>query len=496
VPHHSRNFDLFKLFVLGRPGNLDRTFLAATDAWLRQQGLNWNRQKLPAKGKFPGLSDDHKGYLSHFIILSPVHCLRGPLSRPFHVLHPCHREGLRILPDLDLGVSSAVWRVTTKSLLSRSFRQTAKSGQSGAVTGIHSFMHRNRARDLIQKANSLATCLSTAAIIVVYASIDPLPASDHFRADPVSLASIDFAIDDSAVPLPLEIENPLSQAAHAPLPDAPEVQADNHDEQNEGQVADGAPAAKSPSPAQVTDGIILSQQEAVQYSLFLLENGEAQLKQIPWYSAVFSKHERINGDLQESQTIDIKVRQSPAFSVYMKWRNGDTGRQALYSDEYEDRQMVVKLGGLKGRLLPGIKLDPEGERAMAESRYPITRAGLLGMQQQIIKHRREDVARGHGVRCRRLPDQLYDDTQCLCFEFIYESQEISPVYRKSLMLIDARRHIAMLTRSYTWANEADSLTTEQLDAQTLIEDYSFSSINFGAELVAEDFSRDNPRYRM
>jgi hypothetical protein len=51
-------------------------------------------------------------------------------------------------------------------------------------------------------------------------------------------------------------------------------------------------------------------------------------------------------------------------------------------------------------------------------------------------------------------------------------------------------------RSYTWANEADSLTTEQLDAQTLIEDYSFSSINFGAELVAEDFSRDNPRYRM
>ena len=50
--------------------------------------------------------------------------------------------------------------------------------------------------------------------------------------------------------------------------------------------------------------------------------------------------------------------------------------------------------------------------------------------------------------------------------------------------------------NHTWTDEQEGLTAEQLDENTLIENYSFSSLNFGREFVAEDFSRDNPQYRM
>lgn len=211
---------------------------------------------------------------------------------------------------------------------------------------------------------------------------------------------------------------------------------------------------------------------------------------------MFSKQERINGDLTQNQIIEMKVQHGPTFGIYMKWKNGDTGRQVLYNDSYPDGQMVVKLGGLKGRLLPAIKLDPRGERAMSEARYPVTEAGILGMTRQILAHREADLKRGYGVICRRLPNQQFDERECMCFVFEYESPEISATYRKSIILIDTRNCIPLMARNYTWARDTDGLTPEELDEQTLIENYTFTALNFGAELVAEDFSRDNPRYRM
>jgi hypothetical protein len=54
----------------------------------------------------------------------------------------------------------------------------------------------------------------------------------------------------------------------------------------------------------------------------------------------------------------------------------------------------------------------------------------------------------------------------------------------------------MRVLNHTWTNDEDGLTAEQIDENTLIEHYSFSDINFAKEYVAEDFSRDNPLYRM
>lgn len=322
-----------------------------------------------------------------------------------------------------------------------------------------------------RKHNFLAGTIVAIAAGVLYTSFDPVPAGE---SPALSSDTETAVVEEFLVPLPPE-------AADLPVV--------------EEEVVDAEDATVEETPVVVTEAT-LNNLELIEYSLLLLKDGAEYLKQFNTYSAVFHKQERLGGDLSEVQTIDLKIQQSPHFAVYMKWRNGDRGRQLLYSTEYEDGDMVVKLGGFKGRLLPGIKLNPLGSKAREESRHPVTKAGLLGMLEKMITHRRRDLKNGHGMTCTRLPNQEFDGRDCICFLYEYESSETSSDYRKSVILLDAMHHIPVMARNYTWAAEAEDLTAEELDALTLVENYSFTGIDFEKRLTASDFSRDNRRYRM
>ena len=303
--------------------------------------------------------------------------------------------------------------------------------------------------------------ISTSAFIA-FSCFDPVPAGED---------------------LP-EVREPRAALVDVPVP--PEAAS----------IASDPAAPLIPNEGTVASEQALSAQETALFCLLMLEDGSRFLRNLNSYSAVFHKQERIGGDLSDLQQIELKVRHTPSFGVYMKWRNGDKGRQVLFNTDDEDRRMVVKLGGLKGKFLPALKLDPEGTQAMSEARYPVTKAGLLAMAERIVELRREELNQGIPVTCRRLPVQEVDERQCHCFLLEYPSRDASPLYRKSLVLIDKTYHVPMKVVNHTWTDEQEGLTAEQLDENTLIENYSFSSLNFGREFVAEDFSRDNPQYRM
>lgn len=333
-------------------------------------------------------------------------------------------------------------------------------------------MLQARPRTSSGKSNFLALCVSAVSLGVIFCGFDPAPAGEDLRSFKESKTN---SLD---VPLPPDaVLNALGSA---------DVSAD---------VAPESPTA-SATQKSLPAGMVLNNDEAIKFSLLLMQDGHRFLENIDSYSVIFDKQERIQGDLGDVQTIEMKVRHEPAFSVYMKWKNGDTGRQLLYNEEYEDKNMVVKLGGFKGRILPAIKLQPTGPEAMAQARYPVTEAGLLGMMKLLVQHRQNDVKNGRGVRCVRLENSEFDDRECYCFLYEYESPEFNSTYRKTLLLLDARYHIPLRVINHTWTNSSEGLTATELDEQTLIEDYSFKAIDFGRKLVVEEFSRDNPAYRM
>ena len=329
-------------------------------------------------------------------------------------------------------------------------------------------MPRNRNVQSPGKRNFFAVCASAVSIGAICCNFDPVPAGDDIQVARVapSMTAIDSRSD---VPLPPGTESSASIAS-TPL---------------SGNAA--APAIASGA---------FSNADAIKFSLLLLKDGGRFIDNIDNYRVSFEKRERIGGDIGDVEVMDVKVRHTPTFSIYMKWKNGDTGRQVLYNDEYDDKMMIVKLGGLKGRILPPLKLNPLGTEATAGARYPVTEAGIAGMIRQMITHRENDLRHGQGVECVRLANLVFDERECYCFKYEYSAREFNELYRKSVVLMDSRFHVPLKVTNYTWSDNAEGLTPEALDEMTLIEDYAFRQLDLGAQLVAEDFSRDNPAYRM
>ena len=225
----------------------------------------------------------------------------------------------------------------------------------------------------------------------------------------------------------------------------------------------------------------------------MLRDGASFIQGLDSYTVTFHKQERIGGDMQPQQTIDVKVMHRPGFAVYMKWQNFERGRQILYPADDKSDKMLVKFGGLR-RLLPAIKLDPNCSAAMAETRYPISEAGILGMAQQILSYRENDVKNSDGVTCTQLDDVEFDGRRCRVFRIEYDSEKRCKMYRKTVMTLDAERGIPVKVVNYTWAGTQANFDEQKLDQMTLIEDYSFTNINTSSSLVAGDFERGT--YRM
>jgi len=316
--------------------------------------------------------------------------------------------------------------------------------------------------------NFFAICASALSLGAICGSFDPVPAGEDLQLTRVT-SVITETDNTSDVPLPPDLEASPS---------------------------DSVSPVQSISGVQPVSSGDLNNNDAIKFSLLLLKDGGRFIDNIGHYRVMFEKRERIKGDIGELETMELKVRHTPNFSVYMKWKTGDAGRQLLYNDEYDDKLMIVKLGGLKGRILPALKLDPLGSEAKAGARYPVTEAGISGMIRQMIVHRENDLNHGHGVDCRRLANEVFDERECYCFKYEYLAPKFNPLYRKSIVLMDTRYHVPLKVVSYTWSDNAEGMTTEQLDEMTMIEDYAFRQLDMGAKLVAEDFSRDNPAYRM
>ncbi len=225
--------------------------------------------------------------------------------------------------------------------------------------------------------------------------------------------------------------------------------------------------------------------------VLMLEKAEAVLSALPGYTATFGKQEVVADELSDEQVMEIKIRHEP-FSVYMKWSTGHKGRQLLYVTGENKGRMLVKLGGWKRRL-PALKLDPSGSMAMKESRYPITKAGLLELVRESLAIRRGDLAKPAGARCQLVENQKFDGRPCYAFVVEYADRSASQRYRKSVMLIDRELGVPVVVRNFGWPVEASS--KKPTDDSTLVEFYTYRNIRFQSEVAGGDFDRGNKSYR-
>ncbi len=236
---------------------------------------------------------------------------------------------------------------------------------------------------------------------------------------------------------------------------------------------------------------------ALRLHIALLELGKQRLENIPDYTATFLKQERVDGeDLQDLQTIQLKMRHKP-FGLYMKWlEGGDVGRQVLFSEGQYDDLVQVKLGGKKGNVLPVLKLEPTGSLAMKESRHPVTEMGLLQLVDFVLQFRRRDLTQKQGVHWEMIPDQKFFDHVCDCWVVEYDNREVEKVYRKSVTYIDRKYSLPICVKTFTWpADGVDVTDPAALDEATFIEYYGYTDIEFETRLCDADFDKGNAEYK-
>lgn len=310
-------------------------------------------------------------------------------------------------------------------------------------------LRRFKSMDSQQKANGMAAGVALATMTFLYLECPPRPAG----ADTTRI---------------------VEKAPRIVIPTTPVVAA----------VAETAATTESQSPEDLS-------RQALVRKLDLLKKGLGFLKSTPDYTAQFTKRELVGGELQDEQTISLKVRHSP-FSVYLKWLDHDKGREVMYVDGINDGQMLVHAGGWKARL-PAILMMPDSSLAMKEARYPVTRAGLLALAETIIEFNSKDLQNNNGV-CRQVEDQTFGDRVCHCFVLDYASAEVSPEYRKSVTLIDKEWGVPLFIQNFGWPESGSELAGEELDESTLIEHYAYSEVRFRSGLTALDFDNTNEDY--
>lgn len=234
---------------------------------------------------------------------------------------------------------------------------------------------------------------------------------------------------------------------------------------------------------------------AMELYIALLELGQHRLEKTPDYTASFFKQERPDGqEMQTLQNLDVKVRHAP-FSVYMTWiEGGDEGREILYVDGQLDNRMLVKLGGIAGKIAPALKLDPLGDRAMKEARHPITDMGLLNLTRKIIAYRQKDLKRTTGVHWQMIPDQKCFERECICLVVEYDSPEHNSEYRKTLTFIDKELSLPVCVKNYAWPAPAEKIEAAQLDEATCIEFYGYKDVKLNVGLKDMDFDKANENY--
>jgi len=245
-------------------------------------------------------------------------------------------------------------------------------------------------------------------------------------------------------------------------------------------------------PQREDDPAILRGIWAVKMASALLEKGCENFAKIPDYTANMLKQERIGGAMGACQVIDVKIRHEP-FSVYMKWTEGDRGRQLIYVDGQNDGNMLVQPGGIKGRLTGVLSLEPTGSLAMSDSRYSITKAGLLELARTVLSYQKSDLQRRQGFTCQLFDHQDFEGRECYLYLIEYASPDFNETYRKSMVYVDKELSLPICVKNYTWGRDIDPA---KMDEETLIEFYAYTDLKFSQQLTAADFDKSNSSYRM
>lgn len=211
------------------------------------------------------------------------------------------------------------------------------------------------------------------------------------------------------------------------------------------------------------------------------------------YSCKLIKRERIDGDLQTPQIMDVAVRVGQAnepddvspMSVFLRYQSPRTlrDRRVLYIEgENEGKARVRKGGGALSYLV--LSIDPHGRQAKEQSNYPITDIGFDEIMNRLIgliEFDMENDPNGDNTKVTYFRNARVMGRPATHIQIIHPSKEGGVTFYRANAFIDDELHVPIRLEVYDWPAAED-------DAPELKEEYTYADLKLNVELADAVFA--------
>lgn len=204
------------------------------------------------------------------------------------------------------------------------------------------------------------------------------------------------------------------------------------------------------------------------------------------YTAIMAKQENVNGVIQESQAMEIKIRHQP-FSVYLKfiYPKAHVGKEAIFVQGKNDDKLIGHGVGFEAAFGTQF-LDPNGMISMRGNKYPITDIGILNLMDKLVEVGHEDIKYAE-CDVTYYENVLVDKRPCTAIRVLHPTPRTNFRFHIADIVVDNELNMPIRYESYDWPKKPG----EKL---TLLEKYAYQQIKTNVGLTDADFEHTNPAY--
>ncbi len=211
------------------------------------------------------------------------------------------------------------------------------------------------------------------------------------------------------------------------------------------------------------------------------------------YTCRLIKRERIDGELQEYQFINVqmrceqkrdgKVEQPMAVFLQFVAPKILADRRVLYVDGQHDGNILVRKGGRSLRYLK-LELDPTGRQAQKETKYPITDVGFDKIIQRLLNIVSEDIKHdptAANTKVSHFRNAKVGDRVCTHIQVMHPKPGEGLQFHKASLYVDDELHVPIRLVVHDWPEKEDQ-------NPPLMEEYVYVNLKLNVGLSDAEFS--------
>lgn len=213
------------------------------------------------------------------------------------------------------------------------------------------------------------------------------------------------------------------------------------------------------------------------------------------YTCTVVKRERINGRLQEAQTMFVKLRQEQVrdgqvvvpLSVYVRYLAPTevAGREVIFVKGANKGNMIVRKGGPRFAHVT-VAVAPDSPAAFRDNNHAVTEVGFRSMLMELLQLGREDLNYGE-CEVKYYTGAKINGRVATVAEIVHPVRRSHFQYHKAQVFIDDQLQLPVRFVVYDWPAEDGG-------NPPLIEEFTVVDIKLNVGLADAEFDHRNPDY--